>query len=193
MRAFRPLMILSFALLLGACAHPVTINPIDTPARNTALLSPKKVAYVMTDTDRNKQVTTDGGGGDKINYFPYRDLEKGIRDTLRAVYTDVSVIGFPTDMKSIQENSLSFVFAPEIYTSSKSESAFTWPPTQFTVELSCTVTDSDGKIISRIRVIGNGSAEFSEFKTDFGLAGRRAAAEASAKLKQEISNNPLLH
>lgn len=195
MKLFRFPLTLAFSLLLSACAapHAVTINPSVIPISNNALLSPKKVAYVMTDTDRNKQVTTNGGGGDTINYFPYRDLEKGIRDALRAVYTDVSIIKSPTDMKSIQENGLSFIFAPEIHTSSKSESSFTWPPTQFTIELSCDVTDSNGKIISRIRVIGNGTAEFSEFKSDFGLAGRRAAADASTKLKQEISNNPLLH
>ncbi|PLC48483.1 hypothetical protein CR159_17945 [Pollutimonas subterranea] len=146
----------------------------------------------MTDADRNKQVTTEGGGGDKVSYFPYRDLEKVIRDALRAVYADVSVIKSPSDVMTIKENDISLVFAPEITTSSNSQSISTWPPTQFTIELALNVTDAVGNIISRIRVISSGAAEFSEFKVDFGLAGRRAATELSEKLKQEVNANPRL-
>lgn len=186
-------LVLALASLLGACAHPIVISPIETPGRDSAFLSPKKAAYVMTDADRNTQVTTEGGGGDKVSYFPYRDLEKGIRDALRAVYSDVFVIKSPFDSDAIQQNGISFVFAPEILTSSSSQSIFTWPPTQFTIELSCYVTDPAGNILSRIRVVGSGAAEFSEFKSDLGLAGRRAASDVSEKLKQEIRANPRLH
>lgn len=185
-------LILALASLLGACAHPIVISPLETPVRSDASLSLKKVAYVMTDADRSKQVTTEGGGGDKVNYFPYRDLEKAIRDALRAVYSDIFVIKSPSDSTAIQGNDISFVFAPEISTSSNSQSMFTWPPTQFTIDLSCNVTDPVGNMISRIRVVGSGAAEFSEFKADFGLAGKRAASELSEKLKQEISANPRL-
>ena len=185
-------LILSLASLLGACAHPIVISPLETPVRSDDSLSSKKVAYVMTDADRSKEVTTGGGGGDKVNYFPYRDLEKAIRDALRAVYSDVFVIKSSSDSAAIQGNDISFVFAPEISTSSNSQSILTWPPTQFTIDLSCNVTDPAGNIISRIRVVGSGAAEFSEFKADFGLAGRRAASELSQKLKQEISATPRL-
>jgi hypothetical protein len=185
-------LILAFAAFLGACAHPIAISPLEIPAGGDASLSPKKVAYVMTDAYRNYQVTTDGGGGDKVKYFPYRDLEKAIRGALRAVYSDVFVIKSPSDSGAIQENDISFVFAPEIFTSSNSPSIFTWPPTQFTIELTCKVTDPVGKKISRIRVVGSGVAEYSEFKADFGLAGRRAASELSEKLKRKIIADPRL-
>ena len=185
-------LILVLAAFLGACAHPIVISPLETPTRSDASLSSIKVAYVITDADRNKQVTTEGGGGDKINYFPYRDLEKAIRDALRSVYLDVFAIKSPSDSGAIKENDISFIFAPEISTSSNSQSIFTWPPTQFTIDLSCYVTDPVGNAISRIRVVGSGAAEFSEFKSDFGLAGRRAASDLSNKLKQEISANPRL-
>lgn len=186
-------LIIALTFLLGACAHPIVISPLETPARVDASHSLKKVAYVMTDADRNKEVTTEGGGGDKVSYFPYRDLEKVIRDVLSTVYSDVFVIKSPSDSATIQENNISFVFAPEISTSSNSQSMFTWPPTQFTIELSCNTTDNVGNLISRIRVVGSGAAEFSEFKADFGLAGRRAAFELSEKLKQEIIANSRLH
>lgn len=185
-------LIFSLASLLGACAHPIVISPLKTPIRGDASLSSRNVAYVMTDGDRNKQVTTEGGGGDKVSYFPYRDLEKAVRDALRAVYSDVFVIKSSSDSGAIRENGISLIFAPEISTSSNSQSAFTWPPTQFTIDLSCNVTDSAGNDISRIRVVGSGAAEFSELRTDFGLAGRRAASELAEKLKQEISTNSRL-
>jgi hypothetical protein len=189
----RWLIIFATAGLLGACAHPIVINPLETPERDGNTLVEKNVAYVMTDSDRAKQVTSAGGGGDKVNYYPYRDLEKAIRDALRAVYLDVYVIRSPSDSSAVQEKDISYIFAPEISTSSNSDSMFTWPPTQFTIDLSCNVTDPLGNFISRIRVVGNGSAEFSEFKADFGLAGKRAASDLSEKLKQEIISNQRLH
>ena len=190
--SYRLALIIALAAFLGACAHPIMISPLKTPARNDTFFSSKKAAYVMTNADRNKEVTSDGGGGDKVTYFPYRDLEKAIRDALHAVYSDVFVIKSSSDANAIQEHDISFVFVPEISTSSNSNSAFTWPPTQFTIDLSCYVTDPVGNMISRIRVVGIGAAEFSEFKADFGLAGRRAASELSEKLKQEIVSNSRL-
>ena len=193
---FAPLVLLLFlATFLGGCGakRQIVISPLETPARGDTSLSSKKVAYVMTEADRYMQVTSEGGGGDKVSYFPYRDLEKAIRDALRAVYADVFAIKASSDSNAIQENDISFVFSPKIYTASDSESMFTWPPTQFYIDLSCKVTDPMGKIVSRIKVEGRGAAEYSEFKEDFGLAGRRAASDLSEKLKKEIIADPLLH
>lgn len=183
---FHRALILVFAALLGACAHPIVISPLETSNHSDTSVSPKKAAYVMTDADRNKEVITEGGGGDKVSYFPYRDLEKSIRDALHAEYSDVLVIKSAADMDAIRENGISFIFIPEITTSSHSSSIFTWPPTQFTIDLSCSVNDPAGNTITRIKAVGKGSAEFSEFKADFGLAGRRAASDLSEKLRQEI-------
>ena len=188
-----PLAWLLLSLVLSACAHPINIGPIETPVRNDAKLIKKNVAYVMTDENRNKLVTTDGGGGDKVSYYPYRELEKAIRDALRANYESVTVIKSVADTKAIQENNLSLIFSPEISTSSVSNSVLTWPPTQFFINLSCDVADNQAKVITQFRLSGNGSAEFSEFKSDFGLAGRRAATDLATKLQQEILKNPILN
>ena len=190
---FRLSLIISLASLLGACAHQIVISPLETTVRGDATISSKKVAYVMTDVERNKEVTTKGGGSDMVSYFPYRDLEKAIRDALRAVYSDVIVIKSSANSSAIQGNDISFVFTPEISTSSSSSSKVTWPPTQFAIDLSCNVTDPVGNSISIIKVVGNGSAENSEFKGNFGLAGRRAATDLSEKLKQKISADLRLH
>lgn len=177
---------------LAACAHPIGIGPIETPLRNEAGLNPKKVVYVMTDADRGKEVVTPGGGGDKVSYFPYRDLEKAIRDALRAVYADVFVVKSAADKEAIQGFGASYVFSPEITTTSHSPSPFTWPPTQFNIDLVCTVSDPHGKPVTQVRAQGAGAAEFSEFVKDFGLAGRRAATQVSEQLKQEVMLNPAL-
>lgn len=148
-------------LLLGACAHPITINPTSTPPRSEdQLYSKKVVGYVMTDADRSKQVTTEGGGGDKVSYFPYKELEKGIRDALKSIYGDVVLVPSPTDIEAIRRDQIFFVFAPEIYTNSNSDSILTWPPTQFSIDLLSTVTDATGNILARVEVSGQGAASY---------------------------------
>ncbi|MFN7122517.1 MAG: hypothetical protein ACK4NM_10835 [Hydrogenophaga sp.] len=178
--------------LLAACAHPIGISPLETPVRNEAGLNPKKVAYVMTDADRGKEVITAGGGGDKVSYFPYRDLEKSIRDALRAVYSDVFVVKSASDREAIAAFGVSHVFSPSITTTTESPSLFTWPPTKFGIDLTCEVSDPEGKAVTTVKAQGNGTAEFAEFKSDFGLAGRRAAAQLSEQLKQQVQANAKL-
>lgn len=188
----RLVLAVGLALLATACAHPINVSPLSSPPRDEARLVNKHVAYVMTDEQRNRVVTTSGGGGDKVSYSPYRDLEKTIRDSLRAVYQDVTVINAASEAKADPAGNIALIFTPEISTASNSDSMLTWPPTQFFINLECTATDSEGKQISKFRLSGNGAAEFSEFKSDFGLAGRRAATDLGSKLVQELSSNPAL-
>jgi hypothetical protein len=58
-------LVVSTMLIVG-CAHPIAITPTSTIERPDKPLVKKNVAYVMTDADREKQVTTEGGGGDKV-------------------------------------------------------------------------------------------------------------------------------
>lgn len=179
-------------LSLVGCAHPIVITPTVTLDKQPAPLVKKSVAYVMTDADREKQVTTDGGGGDKVSYYPYKDLEKAIRDALRIAYTDVTVVQSQNNVDLLKSRNVTYVFTPEITTTSDSPSYFTWPPTKFRIEMNSNVTDVNGNFITRIRVVGTGNAEFSEFKGNFGLAGSRAADDMSNKLVEEIKSNPKL-
>lgn len=191
--SIKAIVFIIFVSLISACAHPITIVPNKTPERVAGSLSQKKAAYVMTDNDRNKQVTTAGGGGDKVNYYPYRDVEKAIRDALRSIYADVIAISSSADIDSLKTNNISVVYIPVISTVSSSDSAFTWPPTYFGVELTCNVYDVAGKELSNLKVTGNGNAEFSEFKINTGLAGSRASSDLSEKLRQEILKSPNLY
>lgn len=192
---FRPASIalsVLLLLLLGGCVHPITMITETAPPRSQAYLVPKKVAYVMTDADRDLEVITPGGSGDRVSYYPYRDLEKSIRDALRAVYRDVVVLRSASDAKANEAAGVSLVFSPRIKTDSSSSSWISWPPTSFTAEVSCVVTDAAGTEVTRVRAAGNGTAEFGEFKGDFGLAARRAATRLTAQLSSEIRRNEKL-
>lgn len=185
-------LLILVAGVLAGCAHPIVITPTVALNRQPDMVIKKNVAYVMTDADREKQVTTPGGGGDKISYYPYRDLEKAIREALRVAYKDVTVIENQGNIEVLKARNVAYVFVPEITTSSDSPSLFTWPPTRFRIEMNANVFDAKGNFITRVRVVGSGNAEFSEFKSNFGLAGARAADDLSAKLVDEIRNNPRL-
>jgi hypothetical protein len=183
---------LATAALLAGCAHPITMITETAPPRSVAHLIPKKVAYVMTDAQRDLQVTTAGGSGDRVSYYPYRDLEKSIRDALRGVYRSVIVVRTASDAKANEAAGVSLVFTPQIKTDSSSSSWVTWPPTAFTAEVSCVVTDTAGAEVTRVRATGNGTAEFGEFNGDYGLAARRAARQMTSQLSSEIRRNEKL-
>ncbi|QSI34147.1 hypothetical protein GNX71_33095 [Variovorax sp. RKNM96] len=183
---------LATAALLAGCSHPITMITETAPPRSVAHLIPKKVAYVMTDAQRDLQVTTAGGSGDRVSYYPYRDLEKSIRDALRGVYRNVIVVRTATDAKANEAAGVSLVFTPQIKTDSSSSSWVTWPPTAFTAEVTCVVTDTSGVEVTRVRAVGNGTAEFGEFNGDYGLAARRAARQMTSQLSSEIRRNEKL-
>ena len=178
--------------LVAGCSHPITMITETAPPRSTAHLIPKKVAYVMTDAQRDLQVTTAGGSGDRVSYYPYRDLEKSIRDALRGVYRNVIVLRTASDAKANEAAGVSLVFTPQIKTDSSSSSWVTWPPTAFTAEVSCVVTNAAGAEVTRVRAVGNGAAEFGEFNGDYGLAARRAARQMTSQLSSEIRRNEKL-
>jgi len=191
-RVLRLFSMAVMAALLAACSHPITMITETAPPRAVAHLVPKKVAYVMTDAQREQQVVTPGGSGDRVSYYPYRDLEKSIRDALRAVYRDVVVLRTAGDAKANEAAGISLVFTPQIKTDSSSSSWLTWPPTSFSVEVSCTVTDASGAEVTRVRAVGNGTAQFGEFKGDYGLAARRAARQMTSQLSSEIRRDEKL-
>ncbi|WP_290699068.1 hypothetical protein [Amphritea sp.] len=186
------ILMTALATLVVGCAHPINISQLEDQADFTGDKVSKTVAYVITDAQKQEEVVSPGGGGDKVSYYPYRDLEKTIRSVLGAVYDDVYAINSTEDVKAIESNNIELIYVPVISTSSSSESMFTWPPTKFTVNLSCSVSDAKGQNVASVIVSGDGAAEFSEFKSDFGLSARRASTDlgnnfAAAIRKQEAT------
>jgi hypothetical protein len=152
----------------------------------------KQVGYHISDASKAVEVTTPGGGGDKIRYFPYRDIEPGFYKALAEVFRGVSKVKDPKNTDDLRQNGIALLIVPEIKTTSSSPSPFTWPPTQFSVTLTCTVTDAAGKPVQKLSVTGNGKAEFDEFKSNFALAAVRATNDALAKLVTALGEAPEL-
>jgi hypothetical protein len=182
--------IFATATALVGCAHPIVVSPDVAKLETTAKVAPHKavVGYFISDEQRAREVITPGGGGDRVSYFPYRDMETGLYKVLGNSFTDVVRLKSPTDTVAITQNNVGYIITPQVTTNSQSPSPFTWPPTQFTVDLSANITDNIGKPIVTKTVQGVGRAEFEEFKSDFGLSGKRAMQDALQKLQELLSD-----
>jgi hypothetical protein len=184
---------LSLALVLfcAGCAHSIVTTPDLVELKHgDAQLIDKNVAYYISKEDRNKQVSTPGGGGDKVSYYPYKELEPALYKSLSNVFRRAYPLESPTDLQTIQAKGITFVFTPTIATNSSSESALTWPPTKFTVTLTCKAVDVGGKGIWEKQFTGEGAAEFEEFKTDFSLAAKRASQSAFQQFQRALATDP---
>ncbi|GLR12023.1 hypothetical protein GCM10007907_08130 [Chitinimonas prasina] len=181
----KSLLIAGLGLLLGACAHPIVLVPNDATTLPAVSKINKQIAYVITPAQRTLEVTTPGGGGDKVRYFPYRDLEVPIYKALSDVFPKVQVAASVEEANKLA--GVDYVLVPTLQTTSSSNSAFTWPPTDFSVTISSKVADIRGQAVWEGSVTGNGHAEFSEFKRDFPLAARRASADALQKFRAQLA------
>ncbi len=178
------------ALALVGCAHPIVITPNATKlmARDAAA-PPKvkaKVAYYISETARAQEVTTAGGGGDKVTSVPYRDLDSSLYIMLGNVFDGVTRLKTLDDKEALRSANIAYIITPELTVSSSSSSAFTWPPTDFGVDLTCKVSDVLGNVIDSPKVVGAGHAEFSEFKSDFALSSKRASEDALLKMQAKL-------
>jgi len=177
-----------FVFTIG-CAHQINITPpLNTLDVAGLAKIEKNVGYYISPDDSSKEITTPGGGGDKVKYFPYKESEPALNKILSNIFSKVYSLASIDDKQFISSNNISYVFIPKIETTSSSESAFTWPPTRFTVSLECKATDSSGVIWEK-SVQGEGEATFDEFKQDFPLAAKRAVKNVFLMLQEEIAKS----
>lgn len=177
------------ALCAGGCAHPISLQADTAAVVGSNRVAPKierKVALALSDDDRKREVTTPGGGGDKVSYFPYRDLETGLYVAMSEVFTSVARVNSLSDPKIAQEG-ITLVLVPEITTQSHSPSLVTWPPTVFTIDVAATLKAPDNRTLRQFKVQGEGRAEFDDFKKDHSLSAKRAAQDVLAKLVKALS------
>src|SRR6478752_2947119 len=87
--------------------------------------------------------------------------------------TKVVPLAAINDKAELESKQIAYVFAPVITTTSKSSSALTWPPTNFTVTIACTAANGSGANVWNKTITGTGDAVFEDFKHDFSLAARR--------------------
>jgi len=190
MKNFRAVILTLLALALTGCAHPIKIAPNATSIYREPGDPPKikaSVGLIIPDAVTNLEVTTPGGGGDNVRYFPYRDLQASYEKMLSNVFDNVVRITSSDGAADLSRDGINLTVTPEVITSSGSTGFFTWPPTNFTVDLTTVVRDANGKILANPRVVGNGQAAgFSDFKGDFGIAGRQAMEDAVKKMQRAL-------
>ncbi len=193
MHLLRTTFILTLAGLFFGCAHPIVITPdVSRLDRNDVQPIACNVGYVITDTDRETSVTTPGGGGDKIRYFPYKEMEPALFKVLSNIFQRAYPMKSQTDASLVKTNGIRFIFVPKINTDSSSTGVFTWPPTDFTIDLSCKAVDQDGKVFWEKTFTGKGHAEFAEFKTDLPLAAKRATLQVMQEFQKGLNAAPEL-
>jgi hypothetical protein len=189
MNIIKLIFALVVASILSGCAHSLNISPNMAKIEREASAQPRSkqsVGYYIPADIRSLEVTTPGGGGDKVSYSPYRDIETAFYKMLTNVFDNVTKLNSLNDAEAIGKNNIGYVITPEIITNSSSSSAFTWPPTKFSVELTCKISDTTGKSINTKKVVGEGHAEFDEFKADFSLSARRASEDALLKMQSKL-------
>lgn len=184
---------LAACVALFGCAHPISMAPDLASVKGPgAPLINQQVGYHISEASRALEITSAGGGGDKVRYFPYRDMDAGLYKALGEVFKGVNKVSNPKDADALSASGITLLIVPEISTTSSSQSMLTWPPTQFSVMLNCSVVDAKGQHVTAIRVEGNGMAEFSEFKSNFSLAAVRASNDALEKLVKALAESPAL-
>ena len=186
---------LTVLFLTTGCAHPMMIKPdiaaLVAPAEANRIS--KSIGLYISPENRNKQLTTPGGGGDKVTYHPYVDMETGLYKVLGNVFQNVDVLSSLSDVNSIAKHSLVYIATPDISATSSSSGFITWMATDFTVQLSCRISDLAGRLVVTVSSTGTGHADFSELKSDFSLAGERASSDALSKLQAALLQAPELH
>ena len=184
---------LLYVTFLAGCAHPINMRPDVSLIQAGGVQKINKVAgFYISDANLALEVTTPGGGGDKVRYFPYRDIEAGFYKALSETFTKVTKISNPNDFAALKAAGISLLITPSVTTTSASPSPFTWPPTQFTVTLDCQVVDATGKALTSVTVTGTGKAEFDEFKANFSLSAVRASEDALRQLMVKLRETALV-
>lgn len=174
-------------VIITGCTHQIQISPDLSVIRSESTTkSSTNVGYYISPADLNTEVESPGGGGDDISYFPYKDTETALKTILAQKFNKVYGLKSKDNDPIIENKNIKFIFSPKITTDSSSESAFTWPPTDFTIELTCIAYSANGKQIWKETVIGKGHAEYGEFMSDFSLSAQRASQLAFILMRDKI-------
>jgi hypothetical protein len=175
--------------MAAGCAHPIKVAPDVAKLERFSTTAPRltaNVGYYIPPEVSSVEVTTAGGGGDNIRYYPYTDIEPGFEKMLSNVFTGVVKLNSMTDLPGIARGGTEYIVQPVIVTSSGGSGLFTWPPTNFTVDLTCNVRDTSGALLASPRVVGTGSAETGERLREHGIAGERAMGDALTKMQAAL-------
>jgi hypothetical protein len=182
--------LLALTTLLGACAHNIVITPETKALPVSQAVIDRKVGYYIASADYDAQVTTPGGGGDKVTYKPYRELEPALERVLFNTFSQVQRVS-SLDAEVLKRDGVTLVFEPKYKTDSSSGNVLTWMPNHFVVELTCSAYDQQGQKIWSGQYKGIGDSDFSETKHDFSAAAEKASLDAFRQLETALQAEPL--
>ena len=190
MKLNRLLFLVVIIATLSGCAHSIDITPSLTKIEERPVSTSKvkvKVGFYIPEDVMNIEITSAGGGGDNVRYFPYKNIETGYMRILTNVYDEVIRLRSAIEVRDAPKQDVKYVIEPVIVTSSGSTGFFTWPPTNFTVDLTSNIRDKLGKPVTNPRVVGNGQVDFIlDMHGDYGVAGRLAMEDALLKMQQAL-------
>ncbi|WP_324170868.1 hypothetical protein [Sulfurimonas sp.] len=178
-------------MAITGCSHKISINPSLEKIRETTVENKLdiNVGYYISKHNKKLKVTTPGGGGDKVEYMPYKDTESALNTILSKVFNRVYSLKSFNDKEYIESKSIKYIFTPKIKTNSSSDSAFTWPPTKFTVALTCEAVNLNGSKVWEETTYEEGNAEFDEFKENFSLSAQRATEKAFQSMLNKLKKS----
>lgn len=192
--AKRALILLPLLFLIG-CAHPIVITPnLSQIDRKDVTPIDKNVGYHISQANLSKSIITPGGGGDKVEYTPYKDIEPAIQKVLSNMFAKVHTIANPDDHKFLADNDISFVFIPTVETHSSSSGIITWMATDFTLSLDCKAIDNKGVVVWKDTIERSGHATYDEMADtgDFQLSAKRASEAVFLMLQEKLNNEAAL-
>lgn len=188
MKYIKMLFLFVIIMFMSGCAHKISISPDSSMLNiNKSSELSGNVGYYFDNGWRDKEVITPGGGGDRVRYTPYSDMKVGYEKILGNVFQNVSQLE-DLNTVTLKRKAIDYVISLDIRTNSSSASMFTWPPTWFSVELTSKITDILGNSLANLSTKGEGTAEFSDFIGNKGIAGKIASHKALFKMQGELLN-----
>lgn len=175
-------------IVLNGCSHKISLAPSLSELEDVKVENKinANVGYYVSNSMKNIEVITPGGGGDKVKYTPYKDTEAALNTMLSKKFKRVYSLKSLEDKNYINEKNIMYVFTTNIYTDSSSTNFFIWPPTDFTIELTCDAVDTNSNKIWTEKVSANGYANAGELMNDFSLSAKRATKDAFSKMLEKL-------
>jgi hypothetical protein len=130
-------------------------------------------------------------GNEDIIFYPYKDLEKGMSDALASLFKYVIVVRSEVEASRIDKRTVNLVFYPDVSTEAYNNSSFTWPPTDFIVQIDTSVTNQTGVGIANFSVRGTGGRGAGT--SGLLQAGQNASLEALDKFRRAVMENEKLY
>jgi len=108
-------------------------------------------------------------------------------DSLASLFNYVIVVRSEVEASRIDKRTVNLIFYPDISTEAYNNSSFTWPPTDFIVQIDTSVTNSAGIAITNFSVRGAGGRGAGT--SGLLQAGQNASLDVLDKFRRAVTEN----